>query len=92
MSMYMDDISEHKPLQSLLDGKHPVSSPVTSNVGLSSSACMSMILNATQRIYTEMQMPSAVLMGRLELSPVTATQIKNWTLKDPLLSQVLHYI
>ena len=33
-----------------------------------------------------------LLMEHLESSPVTAAQIKNWTLKDPLLSQVLRCI
>ena len=33
-----------------------------------------------------------LLMEHLESSPVTAMQINNWTLKDPVLSQVLHYI
>ena len=105
-------ITDHKPLQSLLDGKHPISSQASGRIqrwALKLSMyeynleCRSTHQHENADGLSRLPLPDnpsvvpvlaeqVLLMKHLESSPVTATQIKNWTLKDPVLSQVLRCI
>ena len=102
-------ITDHKPLQSLFDGKYPISSQASGRIqrwALKLSMygydlqCRSTHQHGNADALSWLPLPEksskvplptehVLLMKHLETSPVTTTQIKNWTCKDPLLSQVL---